>query len=209
MSRSVIAGAILAGGRSRRMGGEPKALLDLGGKPLLEHVIGRLRPQASRLMLSVAEVSPQWGRFGLDQVPDRLPGHAGPLGGLHSVLRALAAGESWLLLAPCDAPFLPLDLAQRLLECAVSAGRPVAAVHFGGHLQPTFSLWSRELEKDMEKAVMRDRMAGFMQYLDRVLPAPLEWPGDAPPAFMNINDRQSLEAARRAIETGNEHHAQC
>ena len=50
MSRPSIAGAILAGGRSRRMGGAPKALLDLAGRTMMEHVIERFAPQVGQVV---------------------------------------------------------------------------------------------------------------------------------------------------------------
>ena len=69
-----IDGAILAGGRSRRMGGAPKCLLDLAGRTMLERVLGRFEPQVRRVVLSVERPAPEWARFGLAQVADPVPG---------------------------------------------------------------------------------------------------------------------------------------
>ena len=96
------------------MGGSPKALLDLAGTPLLSHVIRRLNAQCSRLLLSVESQDTVWAGFGLPQVVDISPGNQGPLGGVLSAMKALQQDETELLLVPCDAPFLPLDLARRL-----------------------------------------------------------------------------------------------
>ena len=49
---SRILGVILAGGQSRRMGGGDKSLTDLGGQPLLAHVIARFAPQVATLILN-------------------------------------------------------------------------------------------------------------------------------------------------------------
>ena len=75
MNLTPIAGVILAGGRSRRMNVPSKAFLDIAGKPLLQHVIDRLRPQVSYLELSVERVSGEYEAFGLVQVPDPMPGN--------------------------------------------------------------------------------------------------------------------------------------
>ncbi len=197
------AGVILAGGRSRRMGGINKAFLELDGRPLLQHVIDRVRPQTESLYLSVESHEPAFGRFGLELLPDPVPGHAGPLGGLLAALRRLQDDElaEWLLLVPCDAPFVPPDLGQRLLEQAGTEGSDGAVVITGDELQPAFSLWNRSVTPELEQAVIGDGMAGFKQFLRRHGLAELCWEGNDPntgaPPFFNINDRDMLERAQR------------
>lgn len=97
--------AILAGGQSRRMGRD-KALLDVGGRALIEHVIERARPVASEMML-IASDRPAYERFGLRIVPDRYP-RSGSLGGIYT---AVAEAEyPYCLVLACDMPFLNTDL---------------------------------------------------------------------------------------------------
>lgn len=195
------AGAILAGGGSRRMGGRPKPLEPLAGKPLLQHVIECIRPQVGRLCLSVARPSAELAGFGLPQVPDSNPG-AGPLAALLAVLRELEARQEWLLLAPCDAPFLPADLSARLLACARNAGLPGAVVRYRGELQPTFSVWNRALLPKLERSVSRDGFRSFKQFLGEVNLAVLDWPETDPSPFFNINDPDALEQAERLLAPG-------
>jgi molybdopterin-guanine dinucleotide biosynthesis protein A len=194
-----MAGVILAGGRSRRMGGQTKALLPLAGKPLLRHVIDRVQPQVCCLALSVESAAERWQCFGLPLLPDPRPGFRGPLGGLLAALRFLQGRAPWLLLVPCDAPFLPLDLGQRLLECAAAAAAPGAVARFEGLPQPTFSLWHASLLPRLEKAFGEEGMAAFRQFLEVAPLAGLDWPGpsadDQPPPFFNVNDPQTLDQA--------------
>ena len=198
---SVLAGVVLAGGRSQRMGGRVKGLLPLAGKPLLGHVIDRLRPQVDCLALSVECEAARWRRFGLPQLPDPWSGSQGPIGGLLAGLRFLQGRANWLLLAPCDAPFLPLDLGVRLLARAATSTVPGAVVRCDGMLQPTFSVWHASLLPALERVVEVDGKASLLQILRRVPLAQLEWPepsgGKGPPPFFNINDPVSLERARR------------
>ena len=197
------AGVILAGGRSTRMGGSSKALMTLDGKPLLQHVIERVRPQTEALYLSVESENRDYDRFGLEQLPDPVPGQSGPLGGLLAALRRLPqdAPAEWLLLVPCDAPFVPADLGKRLLEHACAEGSDGAVVVAAGELQPTFSIWKRSITPVVERAVLDDGMAGFKQFLRRHALAELRWNGNDPetgaPPFFNINDRDTLDRARQ------------
>ena len=191
-----VAGVILAGGRSRRMGGAVKALLPLGDRPLLQHVIDRVDPQLDELLLSVERPSEAFEAFGLPQVADPQP-DGGPLGGLLSAMQAMSPGNDWLLLVPCDAPFVPPDLAARLLACALSAARPGAVVCYQSEIQPTFSIWSRSILPQLKSAVLEQGMAGIKQFLSVVELAELDWPGSEPSPFFNINDQDALLKAGR------------
>jgi molybdopterin-guanine dinucleotide biosynthesis protein A len=211
MTATGLAGAILAGGRSSRMEGPDKPLVDLDGKPLLQHVLDRLAPQVSRLALCVERPVARMTVFGVEQLPDPGPGHRGPLGGVLSAMRRFAASEPWLLVVPCDAPFLPLDLGQRLLARARKTGAPCVAVHWRGHRQPTFALWSCSLLERLQAAVAEDGLGGMWDFQDRCGVAQLEWPEKHPvanpPPFFNINDPDALDRARRWL--AQEAHEKC
>ncbi|MGB6197869.1 MAG: NTP transferase domain-containing protein, partial [Methyloceanibacter sp.] len=67
-------GILLAGGKSSRMGGGDKCLLPLAGRPILAHVIERLKPQVAELIISANGESTRFSDFGLPVVEDRLGG---------------------------------------------------------------------------------------------------------------------------------------
>lgn len=200
MQKTSVAGVILAGGRSQRMGGGLKALARLAGKPLIRHVIDRVQPQVQSLALSVEKYHPDFAAFGLPQVEDPVPGNRGPLGGLLSALANLETGCDWMLLVPCDAPFLPLDLAIRLMECALDDDQAGCVVHYEAEIQPTFSIWHRRLLPRLEKAVLEESMAGFKQFLRGTEVAILEWKPSHPVPFFNINDPDALVEAGRLLD---------
>jgi len=192
----VVAGVILAGGRSTRMGGAVKALLTLAGKPLLRHVIDRVDPQVDKLLLSVERPAAAFDTFGLPQVADPVP-DGGPLGGLLAALQTMGTGHDWLLLVPCDAPFLPPDLAARLLACALASQLPGAVVRYESEIQPTFSIWNRTILPRLEHAVLEQGVAGFKQFLSVNKLAELNWTRSVPSPFFNINDQDALLKASR------------
>jgi len=190
------------------MGGVPKALVPLAGKPLLQHVIDRISPQVARLWLSVERPSEELAAFGLPQLGDPEP-EAGPLAGLLTALQNMNEQQDWLLLAPCDAPFLPRDLAARLLECALALKLPGAIVRCGSEVQPTFSVWSRGVLQRLEHAVMVKKMAGFKQFLAVTKLAVLDWPPSEPSPFYNINDQDDLRRAGRLFKSETGEPASC
>lgn len=203
------AGVILAGGRSSRMGGLRKALLPLNDEALLSHVIRRLQPQVGSLLLSTEGLHSSLETFGLPLVPDLLPSYRGPLTGLCSVLQYLVnkhdadmdgSVNDWsggLVLCPCDAPFIPPGLVEKLVRAAQGDPKPVAVVSYGGFLQPTFSLWQRHHLPIIHDAVVK-RGDGGLKFILRSLPhVVVEWVSVEPPPFYNVNTPEELQAAAR------------
>ena len=179
------------------MEGKVKALESLAGKPLLSHVIDRISPQVNTLLLSVERHCDALGVFGLLQVADQVP-DGGPLGGLLAGLRMMDTDCDWLLLVPCDAPFIPAGLAAGLLHCAEGSGQAGAVIRYQSEIQPTFSIWHRSVTPRLERAVDEEGMGGFKQFLKAVDVAELDWPKSEPSPFFNINDKDALlEASSR------------
>jgi molybdopterin-guanine dinucleotide biosynthesis protein A len=148
-------GIVLAGGRSSRMDGNDKSLMPLAGKPLLAHVIDRLKPQVSEIVINANGDLARFANFGLPVIADSTPGHAGPLAGVLAGLLWLKRnrpGARYIVTAAVDTPFFPADLVQRFR--AATAERPTLAVarsDAGTH--PVFGLWPVEIAPDLERAL--------------------------------------------------------
>lgn len=130
-----LAVVILAGGEGRRMGGA-KPLRQLGTRTLLDRAIERASEWSDTIAISARDQE-QVGDTGWPVLIDP-PGLAGPLAGLASA-RELRCDR--VLAIPCDMPFLPGDLPQRL--AAVLPGHAAALASAGGRLHPVCGLWTR------------------------------------------------------------------
>lgn len=137
-----ITGLILAGGLGRRMGGRDKGLQPFRGRPMAAWAIERLAPQVDALLINANQNLEAYAAFGYPVVPDRIGGFAGPLAGLHTGL--LACGTPLLVTAPCDSPFLPGDLVEKLNAALQAAGADIAVAKTGAQPHPVFSLVRRE-----------------------------------------------------------------
>lgn len=114
-----IAGLILAGGEGARMGGLDKGLVSLYEQPLVQHVLSRLTPQVDALWLNANRHLSEYQRLGYPVFRDEHPykGH-GPLSGVLSFIAHLPESITHIQLAPCDTPFLPHDLTERMYSQA-------------------------------------------------------------------------------------------
>lgn len=139
---NAITGLILAGGQGSRMGYVDKGLQVFRGKPMVAHVIERLAPQVDKLMINANQNLETYQSFGLPVWPDRMTGFAGPLAGLQTGLSH--CDTPYLVTAPCDSPFLPTDLVQRLAQAMTVAQADLAVAVTGAgesrQPQPVFCL---------------------------------------------------------------------
>jgi len=122
------AGFVLAGGRSTRMG-QDKALIALGGRPLIAHALSILGEAG--LPASICGASSELGEFApvLADVRSGL----GPLAGICTALRATAA--RYAVVVSADTPFLPASLLCRLLDRARITNRVVTVASLAGFAQ--------------------------------------------------------------------------
>jgi molybdenum cofactor guanylyltransferase len=123
-SREEITGVILAGGRGTRMGQVDKGLQPFRGKSMAAHVIERLAPQVAWIAINANQNLDQYASFGVPVWPDDLQGFEGPMAGLETALRRCTT--EYLVTAPCDSPFLPTDLVERLSAALDANGADLA-----------------------------------------------------------------------------------
>ncbi len=186
---------VLAGGRATRMQGEDKGLLELSGKPLLRYVLERLQSQVASIIISTNRKPQPYLAYGWPVISDELEGFLGPLAGIHAAM--LACECEWLLTVPVDCPFVPLDLVPRLSQAAVMAERPLAVVHDGKGLQPTFCLLHQGLEDSLQRYLQQGgRKTG--EWLRQQDPALADY-SDTPNAFTNINTPEDLQLAEQQL----------
>ena len=124
ISRDDISGLILAGGRGSRMGHVDKGLQTFRGVSMAAHVIEQLAPQVGAIAINANQNLDQYAAFGLPVWPDDLQGFEGPMAGLETGLRRCTT--DYLVTAPCDSPFLPADLVERLSSALDESGAELA-----------------------------------------------------------------------------------
>ncbi len=124
MNDNDVSGLLLAGGRGSRMGNVDKGLQPFRGATLAAHALRRLAPQVAAVTISANRNREAYAALGATVLADELPGFEGPLAGLQAGLRHCAT--PLLATAPCDSPFLPEDLVQRLREALLAQDADVA-----------------------------------------------------------------------------------
>lgn len=185
-----ILGVVLAGGQSRRFGGD-KAVAQLGRHRLIDHVAARARSQASALAINGRDYG-----LGLPVIPDAMTSE-GPLTGVLSALQwARDAGFSAIVTFSCDAPFFPPDLVERLaggltpaLSCTFASA--------GGSRHPAFAIWRTSVLGQLHQ-VYAAGTRSLMAAQDQVGAAAVMFAAGSGPQgdmFFNINHPDDLYPA--------------
>ena len=195
-------GVLLAGGQARRMGGGDKCMRDLGGKPILAHVIERLRPQVTGMILNANGDPERFREFDLPVVPDVVPDYAGPLAGVLTGMewvRRHAPDYDLICTVPTDSPFFPRDLVSRLEASFPAKGADIACAKSKGRTHPPFALWPVSFCEDLRQAMLTEGIRKIDEWTARYRVAEVEWPAEPVDPFFNTNRPEDLDEAERLI----------
>jgi len=190
-----VDGVILAAGKSSRMGRANKVLANLGGRSLLEIAVEKMSPQVDSLVINGDPAV-----CGEQALADRIEGFQGPLMGLYTALLSEQLSRAdYLMMVPCDGPFLPDNLVAELYQQIVQADADIACVRYQGFAQPTFSLWHKRALPDIEQALLVEKNGGFKPLLQSLNAVYLDWPEREPSPFFNINTPEDLALAEKLL----------
>lgn len=196
---------VLAGGLARRMGGGDKPLRLLAGRPLLDHLLDRLRPQVPHLILNANGDPGRFAAYGLPVVPDGLPDHPGPLAGILAALDHAAVHhpeQPWMASVTGDAPFIPSDLVARLHAAREAAGLPLACARSGGQAHPPIGLWPVALRDALRAALLAGERK-IDRWTARHGCAHADWPTTPFDPFFNANAPEDLTEAEGILAACN------
>jgi len=206
-SRPPVAGVLLAGGLSRRMGGTDKALLELSGRPMLAHVRDRLVSQVDALALNANGDPERFAEFGLPVIADPIEGFIGPLAGILAGMRwakEALSGARWVVSAACDTPFFPTDLVDRFVDAVDGNEGIIALGKSGEQVQPVFGLWPVALADDLETWLRSGKTNKVLAWVDqhRRVDVSFDSPvvgGVVRDPFFNANTPQDMETAAAVL----------
>lgn len=206
-----VVGVVLAGGEGRRMGPGPlKPLRPLGGRPMVAHVVERLRPQVMDLVVVANDPEPAFRALDVATIADppdvrraavREGRRLGPLAGVLAGMewaRRHHPHAGWILTAPADVPFLPLDLTVRLCGLMHVPEPDVLMVRHGRRREHTLAIWSVKLAPDLRRALLKEGVRRVEEFARRYVFEELAWPGGGAP-FLNVNTPAELSAAARRL----------
>ena len=197
---SNVVGCILAGGLARRMGGGDKGLIELAGRPVLDHVIDRFGAQVGSVVLNANGDPARFAGYGLPVMPDTVDGFAGPLAGVLAGLSWAAENAPdahWVATAATDTPFFPIDFVSRLLAAIEDHGADMACAASDGRNHPVFGLWPVRLKDDLQSALVDEDIRKVDVWTARHKLIAVEFTACGFDPFFNVNCPDDVPEAER------------
>lgn len=185
--------AILAGGKSSRMKTN-KAVLELGGRKLIEHVVDAVKAVVEKPMI-ISNTPPVFSFLGLPIFPDIIK-NIGPLGGIYTALKRGEFGHC--LVVACDLPFITPELFRYLIE--QERNYDVLAVDAGRGVEPLCAIYSRDGLKVMKEQIDagQNKVADYYGKVDiKILKISPRHNLYHPKLFFNVNDATDYQEAQR------------
>jgi len=199
MTGGNVLGMILAGGLARRMGGGDKSLIELDGKPLLAHVIDRLKSQTDDLILNANGDATRFAAYHLPVVPDPIDGAQGPLAGVLAGLewaQAHAPQCDWMVSVASDTPFFPEDLIDTMMSALEAAGADMACAASNERSHPVFGLWPVRLASELRIALIEENIRKVDAWTGRYKCEVVDFAAETFDPFFNVNRPEDIEQAR-------------
>ncbi|GAB4557793.1 MAG: molybdenum cofactor guanylyltransferase [Anaerolineae bacterium] len=177
--------------------GRDKALLDAGGRPLIQRVVERLAPFFPNVAVVLAGPEPHLSVPGVAVISDLHPGH-GPISGIHAALSWAPTG--WVFVMACDMPLV----APRLLQymALLRPGHEAVAPEVRGYLEPLHAFYRKTLLGTFEDCIRRGAygLQPLLQAcrLRRVRAAEIARFDPEHRSFTNVNTPKEWDAVRQA-----------
>jgi molybdopterin-guanine dinucleotide biosynthesis protein A len=195
---------ILAGGAGRRVGGANKAMLELGGRPLLAHLLDRLTATGAVAIAAHDEAGAGALRqFGLPVLTDGFADHRGPLAGVLAGLvwrRQYHPDGTGLVSLPVDCPLLPADIVLRLSETARARQAEVVYAACDGVQHYACAWWALNLETPLRRVVEAAEALAIRRFTQGVRLATCDFPALQSGDFRNLNTPEAMAEAERLVE---------
>ena len=207
-----IIGGVLAGGQSRRMGGQDKSLMKLGKKNLITHVVKRMESQVDHVVINANGEKSRFAPLKNAVVSDSFDGFFGPLAGIHALMEYAIENNNQhthIITAAADTPFFPTDFVQSCITSAHlmgnSANTSIILAKSAGNRHPVFGLWPITLHQSLTEFLALGETRKVLAFVEMHSYGYAEFEilqkGNANfDPFFNINTLEDLRLANKMLD---------
>jgi len=186
---------ILAGGKGSRMDGQDKGMMDVAGKPAIEHILDRFSACPCSILISANRNLAHYAGYGHPVVRDTHNDFRGPLAGMLAGL--MAAPGKYVLTLPVDAPLVSAHYPARMASALAESGHKACVASLNQRIEPVFCLLDRTLAPSLKDYLEQGHRAAN-SWLDAIDALPVDF-SDIPQQFINLNVEQDQKLLRQYL----------
>ena len=201
MSEHNILGAILAGGKSKRMG-QNKSFVRLNNKALIEYTINKVKKNLGELIIITDQKNDFFKKNNLVTVKDCIDGQLGPLAGILTAMKWAKENSSkysWIASFPCDTPFFPESIILNFIKQSKKKESLMLCASSHGRKHNIFGLWSLDLYDKLHNDLVNNKIRKVEDWTKINNIKNLEFKFEGYDPFFNINTLEDLEFAKKII----------
>ena len=202
MSEHNILGAILAGGKSKRMG-KDKLFLELNNKMLIEHTIIKVEKYLKDIIIITNQKNEYFSKKNLTTVEDCIEGQLGPLVGILTAMKWAKENLkecSWIATFPCDTPFFPETIIKKFIEKSKKKDSLLLCASSHGRKHNIFGLWSLDLYEKLKDDLINNKIRKVQDWTEKHKITNVEFDFKEYDPFFNINTLDDLETAKKIVK---------
>ena len=207
MNEHNILGAILAGGKSKRMG-KDKLFLEINNKKLIEHTIDKVKKYLKEVIIITNQDNKFFSKNNLITVKDCIEGQLGPLVGILTAMKWAKENLtkcSWIATFPCDTPFFPESIIKSFIEESEKKESLLLCASTHGRKHNIFGLWSLDLYDKLKDDLVNNNIRKVQDWTEKNKIKNLEFKFKDYDPFFNINTLEDLKFAKKlSIKIKNE-----
>tara|TARA_B110000495_G_scaffold159611_1_gene143765 strand:- start:31 stop:651 length:621 start_codon:yes stop_codon:yes gene_type:complete len=199
MNEHNILGAILAGGKSKRMG-QDKLFVNLNNKKLIEHTIVKVKKYLKELIIVTNNENEFFKINNLITVNDCIKGQLGPLAGILTAMKWAKENSpksNWVASFPCDTPFFPESIIAKFIEESKKKESLILCASSHGRKHNIFGLWSLDLYDKLYNDLVNNKIRKVQDWTKANNIKNLEFEFEGHDPFFNINTLEDLEFAKK------------
>ena len=150
---------ILAGGQSRRFGGDYKTLYKLNNISILDRIIQNFKKLKIELVLNVNSNEDQFLKTGLHLIKDEHENFQGPLAGIYSSMKWVLESRKnieWIFTSPSDTPFINSNLVNKFLKTKYINKTKLILASSSNKMHPVIGMWHISLFKSLEDFLIKE-----------------------------------------------------
>ena len=199
MNEHNILGAILAGGKSKRMG-QDKLFVNLNNKKLIEHTIVKVKKYLKELIIVTNNENEFFKINNLITVNDCIKGQLGPLAGILTAMKWAKENSPksiWIASFPCDTPFFPESIIAKFIEESKKKESLILCASSHGRKHNIFGLWSLDLYGKLYNDLVNNKIRKVQDWTKANNIKNLEFEFEGHDPFFNINTLEDLKFAKK------------